>query len=91
MMPVYIAFSADGQHIRFWSRDPWLAKRFEQDTGAATVLYQPTAAPALTQPERAAPFGMSPTYLSALDRGQWRNPVASPWAGMGQREPRTGS
>lgn len=50
-----------------------------------------------TLAERAAPFGMSPTYLSALDRGQWRNPVASPWAGMGQRtaprgrDPRTGS
>lgn len=38
-----------------------------------------------TLAERAAPFGMSPTYLSALDRGHWRRPVANPWAGMGQR------
>lgn len=38
-----------------------------------------------TLAERAAPYGMSPSYVSALDHGQWRQPMASPWSGMGQR------
>lgn len=38
-----------------------------------------------TLAERAARFGMSLSYAHQLSHGHWRKPIASPWAGMGQR------
>ena len=38
-----------------------------------------------TLEQRARRFGMSVSYAHQLSHGQWRRPLASPWAGMGQR------
>lgn len=38
-----------------------------------------------TLEQRARQFGMSLSYAHQLSTGQWRRPLASPWAGMGQR------
>ena len=39
--PVFIFWSADGQHIRLWTKDRQRALRFAVDSGVEAQLYAP--------------------------------------------------